>query len=188
MSERIWIMGASEGIGAALARAWAARGARLILSARSGDRLTELAEKLGGAEVLPCDVTDRETLAQAARQIGAGGPLDRAVTLAALYDPGKVMQIDPDRAGQIVTVNLTGCFLYGLLLALAERRMDLDPNIRRIVFVGFMGAFTTFSSLISDTVTVHMAQEGMLLAMGRLIAHNALGIGVFFLGTRLGSL
>ena len=85
-----------------------------------------------------------------------------------------------------LAVNLTGCFLYGLLLALAERRMDLDPNIRRIVFVGFMGAFTTFSSLISDTV--HMAQEGMLLAMGRLIAHNALGIGVFFLGTRLGSL
>ena len=112
MSERIWIMGASEGIGAALARAWAARGAQLILSARSGDRLTELAEKLGGAEVLPCDVTDRETLAQAARQIGAGGPLDRAVTLAALYDPGKVMQIDPDRAGQIVTVNLTGCFNF----------------------------------------------------------------------------
>ena len=85
-----------------------------------------------------------------------------------------------------LAVNLTGCFLYGLLLALAERRVDLDPNIRRIVFVGFMGAFTTFSSLISDTV--HMAQEGMLLAMGRLIAHNALGIGVFFLGTRLGSL
>ena len=85
-----------------------------------------------------------------------------------------------------LVVNLTGCFLYGLLLALAERRMDLDPNIRRIVFVGFMGAFTTFSSLISDTV--HMAQEGMLLAMGRLIAHNALGIGVFFLGTRLGSI
>ena len=46
MNERIWIMGASEGIGAALARAWAARGAQLILSARSGDRLTELAEKL----------------------------------------------------------------------------------------------------------------------------------------------
>ena len=43
-----------------------------------------------------------------------------------------------------LAVNLTGCFLYGLLLALAERRMDLDPNIRRIVFVGFMGAFTTF--------------------------------------------
>ncbi|AUH65289.1 SDR family NAD(P)-dependent oxidoreductase [Paracoccus zhejiangensis] len=112
MSERIWIMGASEGIGAALARAWATRGARLILSARSDDRLAELAAALGGAEVLPCDVTDRESLARAASQIAAGGPLDRAVTLAALYDPGKVMQIDPDRAGQIVTVNLTGCFNF----------------------------------------------------------------------------
>ncbi|MDB6182193.1 SDR family NAD(P)-dependent oxidoreductase [Paracoccus fistulariae] len=113
MSERIWIMGASDGIGAALARVWAAEGADLILSARSADKLSDLAEELGsGATVLPCDVTDRDSLAAAASRIQEGGPLDRAVTLAALYDPGKVMQVDPDRAGQIVTVNLTGCFNF----------------------------------------------------------------------------
>lgn len=112
MSERIWIMGASDGIGAALARAWAARGARLILSARSEDKLTALADELGGAEVVACDVIDRDSLKDAASRIGAGGPLDRAITLAALYDPGKVMEIDPQRAAQIVTVNLAGCFTF----------------------------------------------------------------------------
>ncbi|AUH33011.1 SDR family NAD(P)-dependent oxidoreductase [Paracoccus tegillarcae] len=112
MSERIWIMGASDGIGAALAREWARRGARLVLSARSHDKLTALAAEIGGAEVLACDVADRGSLEDAARQIKAGGQLDRAITLAALYDPGKVMQIDPDRAAQIVTVNLTGCFNF----------------------------------------------------------------------------
>ncbi|WBU59608.1 SDR family NAD(P)-dependent oxidoreductase [Paracoccus albus] len=112
MSERIWIMGASDGIGAALARLWAARGASLILSARSEDRMADLAQELGGAEVLPCDVTDRDSLDTVAKAIIDGGKLDRAITLAALYDPGKVMELDPDEAARIVNVNLTGSFNF----------------------------------------------------------------------------
>ena len=112
MSERIWIMGASDGIGAALARLWAARGASLILSARSEDRLADLAQELGGAEVLPCDVTDRDSLDTVAKAIIDRGKVDRAITLAALYDPGKVMELDPDQAARIVNVNLTGSFNF----------------------------------------------------------------------------
>lgn len=112
MSERIWIMGASDGIGAALARLWAATGADVILSARSADRLVDLARELGGAQVLPCDVTDRDSLTATARQIDAGGKLDRAITLAALYDPGKVVELDPDQASRIIAVNLTGSFNF----------------------------------------------------------------------------
>ncbi|APZ52354.1 SDR family NAD(P)-dependent oxidoreductase [Salipiger abyssi] len=111
-SPRIWIMGASDGIGAALAREYAARGARLVLSARSGDALQKLAEEIGGAEVVTADVADRESLSAAAARIAEGGRLDRAITLAALYDPGKVLEIDPDRATQIVTVNLAGSFHF----------------------------------------------------------------------------
>lgn len=108
----IWIMGASEGIGAALARAYAARGARLVLSARSETVLRRLADEIGGARVIAADVTNPETLATAAREIAAERPLDAAITLAALYDPGKVMEIDPDRADRIVTANLTGSFHF----------------------------------------------------------------------------
>lgn len=112
MTERIWIMGASEGIGAALARAWAGRDVQLILSARSEDKLTGLAAELGNVEILPCDVSNLDSLQTAAKTILAGGPIDRAITLAALYDPGKVMQIDAEQAAKIVAVNLTGSFNF----------------------------------------------------------------------------
>lgn len=109
--ETIWIIGATEGIGAALAREWAKRGARLVLSARSTERLSELAASLGPEHIaIPLDVSDRETLALAGEQIARIGPLDRIVHLAAMYDPGKVSELDPSTAAQIVSVNLTGSF------------------------------------------------------------------------------
>ena len=110
-AQTIWIIGASEGIGAALARNWAKRGARLILSARSEARLAELAASLGPDHLaIPLDVGDRASLEGAAAKIAALGPLDRIVHLAALYDPGKIADLDPDTAAHIVTVNLTGSF------------------------------------------------------------------------------
>lgn len=108
MSERIWIMGASDGIGAELARQYAARGARVILSARRADTLQAVAADCPGATVIAADVSERATLADAAAQIAAGGPLDRAINLAALYAPGKTMEADPERAAQMVSVNLMG--------------------------------------------------------------------------------
>lgn len=109
--ETIWIIGATEGIGAALAREWAARGARLVLSARSAPKLAELAASLGPDHMaVPLDVGNRQTLNHAAEQIALIGPLDRVVHLAALYDPGKIADLNPDTAAQIVSVNLTGSF------------------------------------------------------------------------------
>ncbi len=109
--ERIWIIGASDGIGAAVARAFAASGATLILSARSEDRLQQLADDLGaGHVVVSMDVGDRASVEAAATTVMAHGLIDRVIHLAALYDPGKVADIDPVMAAQIVTVNLTGTF------------------------------------------------------------------------------
>ncbi|MBZ0128307.1 MAG: SDR family NAD(P)-dependent oxidoreductase [Rhodobacteraceae bacterium] len=110
-AETIWIIGASEGIGAALAVAWAALGARLILSARSAPQLAELAASLGPRHIaLPLDVGDRTSIDAAAAKVAEIGSLDRVVHLAALYDPGKIAHLDPETAAKIVTVNLTGSF------------------------------------------------------------------------------
>lgn len=52
----------------------------------------------------------------------------------------------------IFVVNVSGCFLLGLLLTvLAERRPDAWPGWRLLLGVGFLGGYTTFSTLLYDT-------------------------------------
>lgn len=109
--ETIWIIGASDGIGAALAREWATHGTRLVLSARSIDRLNDLVAELGEEHVaIALDVADRVSVDAAAKQVAELGPLDRIINLAAIYDPGQISELNSDTAAQIVSINLTGSF------------------------------------------------------------------------------
>ena len=111
-NKRIWILGASSGIGQALARELARRGARLVLSARSVAPLETLADELGQGEVVPLDISDPESLDAARVEILAGGTLDTMITTAALYDPGHVDQIARDSARKLVEVNLLGSLWF----------------------------------------------------------------------------
>lgn len=107
-NKRYWIMGASSGIGAALAAEMNKRGAHLVLSARSDEKLQEVASTLDDCKVITADVSDPDSLKLAASAITNLGALDGAINLAAIYDPGRVMEADAAKAAQIVTVNLTG--------------------------------------------------------------------------------
>lgn len=107
---RIWIIGASAGIGAALARALAKRGAILILSARDGDALASLAAECPGARVEPLDIGQPGAVAAAVAMLSAEAPLDAVICTAALYDPGRVADLDPARAEAMVRVNILGTF------------------------------------------------------------------------------
>ncbi|MFE3836539.1 SDR family NAD(P)-dependent oxidoreductase [Pseudogemmobacter sonorensis] len=106
--KRIWIIGASAGIGAALARAFATKGARLILSARDEAMLAALAGECGGAQVLPLDLALPETLEGAVAALRRSEPLDAVICTAALYEPSRVAGIDPGKAAEMVRVNLLG--------------------------------------------------------------------------------
>lgn len=101
---RVWLVGASAGIGAAMAHELAGRGARLALSARSADKLHALG--LADALLLPCDATDSASLA-AARQalLAAWGGLDLVVYLAGDYVPMRADDFDLARAEQVIAVN-----------------------------------------------------------------------------------
>lgn len=105
--KRIWIIGASAGIGEALARALAAEGASLILSARDGAALDRLAAEFK-AMALPLDLADRDSLRRAVTRLEADPALDAVICTAALYHPGRVADLDPDQTEALVRVNLLG--------------------------------------------------------------------------------
>ena len=86
-----------------------------------------------------------------------------------------------------LVVNALGCFLFGVVWALAEERMLISGETRLIVLVGFMGAFTTFSTYAYETSAMLRDAE-WLLAAGNLLGQNLLGIACFFIGVALGRL
>jgi short-subunit dehydrogenase len=102
--KRVWLVGASSGIGAALAGELARRGARVALSARSVDRLRALA--IQGALLLPCDATDTTGLAGArASLLAAWGGVDLVIYLTGDYVPMRAADFDLAVAEKVVTVN-----------------------------------------------------------------------------------
>ena len=104
---RVWLVGASTGIGAALARLLAGLGARLALSARSPDGLRAL--DIPGALILPCDATAADSLRAAhASVLAAWGGIDLVIYLAGDYVPMQARDFDAARAEQVVAVNFNG--------------------------------------------------------------------------------
>lgn len=110
----VWIIGASTGIGNALAHELAGRGAILALSARGGDKLEQLRLQLGDAHrVFPLDVTDAASCGHTIHEImSAFGRLDRVIFLAAAYKPMKITALDLDETRKIIEVNLLGAFNF----------------------------------------------------------------------------
>ena len=74
-----------------------------------------------------------------------------------------------------LVVNVLGCFLFGVVWTLEQEHELVSPETRVILLVGFMGAFTTFSTFAFETVTL-LREPGLLHAAGNFLAHNVLGL------------
>jgi NADP-dependent 3-hydroxy acid dehydrogenase YdfG len=109
------ITGASSGIGAASARAAAADGWRVVLAARSHDRLRALADELGGAEralAVSCDVTDWDDQQRMVDQaLSAFGQLDAAFANAGFGAPRGFLASTPEHWREMVLTNVYGAAL-----------------------------------------------------------------------------
>jgi len=79
-----------------------------------------------------------------------------------------------------LAVNLIGSFFIGLLWGIFEEQ-NLSPNFRSLVFVGFLGGFTTFSTYSLETL--NFLRDGEYkLGLVNVLANNILGIGLAFVG------
>ena len=108
-----WIIGASAGIGRALAGELAGRGHSIALSARNEKALEQLHDELprDGHLVAALDVGDNKSVRRARDNILRRWPrIDRVVYMAGIYQPMRMGEMDLDETRKILEVNLLGAF------------------------------------------------------------------------------
>jgi len=93
--------------------------------------------------------------------------------------------LGPGFAWGTLSVNLLGCFLIGIALALIEGRGSFGPSERLLFMTGFLGALTTFSTYALESV--QFARSGAIgIAALNLVTNNVLGILLVLVGLWLG--
>jgi NAD(P)-dependent dehydrogenase (short-subunit alcohol dehydrogenase family) len=133
-----WVVGASSGIGAAVAQELARRGAVVAVSARRQEQLDEVS---GGAMlVIPTDVTDAAAMASAAADIAATlGPIDLVVISAGYWQPMDADAWDTEVFDRHMRVNLSGTSntISAVLPSMLDRRSGVIAGVSSVA--GYRG-------------------------------------------------
>lgn len=109
---RVWVVGASSGIGAATALALANEGAQVVVSARSAGALQRLvADGHGRIVSHPLDVTDAGAVQQVVQSVLAQGPVDLMVYCAGHYRAMRADHLDLPDMQRHLEINYTGALL-----------------------------------------------------------------------------
>ena len=86
-------------------------------------------------------------------------------------------------AGTMV-VNVTGCFLIGLIMTLLTERLQPHPHWRLALVVGFLGGYTTFSSFEWETYSA-VREGGLWIGLANIVGSVTLGYAAVWLGALL---
>jgi NADP-dependent 3-hydroxy acid dehydrogenase YdfG len=166
------ITGASSGIGEATARQAAERGYRLVLAARREDKVSALAEELGGPEralAVRCDVTDWED-----QQSLAQTCLDRFGRLDVVYanagmpgSPGGFSGADPERWREMVLTNV-----YGAALTARACLEALQASRGHLLLTGSVAGRRAISG------SMYSATKWAVTGMGEAIRQEMNGTGM----------
>ena len=146
----ILITGASSGIGRATAEVFLAKGWRVGLVARRIEMLEEVAQGQAHAVVLPADVTDAVTMADA---FAAFGDVDVLFNNAGMFGPSApIDEIALEDWAQVLNVNLNGMFIAARL---AFGAMRTSGRGGRIINNGSISAHTPREGSVCYTTTKH---------------------------------
>lgn len=127
---RAWLVGASSGIGRATASALHARGAQVVVSARSAAALQTFTAQHPGSQAVALDVTDRTAVQVTAAELLAQGPLDLVCYCAGTYQPLRATAFDLDVMLHHQQVNVSGALhvLGAVLPALVQAAQAGQPS------------------------------------------------------------
>jgi len=161
-----WLIGASEGLGRALAHQLDAAGASLVLSARNEARVQDLAADLTHARAVPVDVTDAESVRRAR---AAAGKIDGLIYCAGAYQPMAATDWQPDTALTIADVNFMGA-----MRVLGETLPGfVDRGGGDITLIGSLAAFRGLPRSIG-----YSASKAALLSLAETMRRDLKGTGV----------
>ena len=164
------VTGASGGIGAAIARALAAQGARVGLSGTREAALEALAGELDGAAVLPCNLGDSEAAdGLVARAEEALGPLDILVSNAGVTRDGLFLRMRDEDWQTVLDINLTA----GFRLARSALRGMMRRRRGRIIAVSSVVGVTGNPGQAN-----YAASKAGMIGMTKAVAAEVAGRGV----------
>ncbi len=130
------VTGATGGIGGAIARAFHAQGATVVISGTKADKLEALAAELGSrVHIIPCDLGNRVEVAGLAKQAEAAlGHLDILVNNAGVTKDNLFMLLKDDDWDRVMNVNLTSAFALcrSAVRGMIKRRFGRIINITSI--------------------------------------------------------
>lgn len=169
----VLLTGASGGIGQAIARAFAARGAQLILTGRRAEALGALADEVSGRAIV-CDLADRR---EVARLLAEAGEVDILVANAAHPASGLLTDLDQERIDRMLEVNLRApiALARGLAPGMIARASG------HMVFISSLAgkAASSASSLYSAT---KFGLRGFALAIREDLHPHGVGVSVVLPG------
>lgn len=162
-SKRVWVTGASSGIGEALIAPLAARGARVAISARRAGTLDALAAawRARGADVVavPIDVTSRESVAHAVTAVEAAlGGIDVAILNAGSHVSGDGHRFDGQQYADNMTLNFLGTVwcIDAVLPAMLRRGSGYIAGVASVA--GFRGVPAAGAYGASKAALIHMLE------------------------------
>jgi NAD(P)-dependent dehydrogenase (short-subunit alcohol dehydrogenase family) len=159
------VTGGGQGIGAAVARALARAGARVVVAARSKDRIDAVAAEIKGKAV-QCDVTDAASVQGLAR---AAGAVDILVNNAGVAHSAPLLKITLDDWDRVLATNATGTFLCTQAFAggMLERKRGAIVNVASVA--GLEGA---------RYIAAYAAAKHAVIGFTRSVAAELEGTGV----------
>lgn len=156
--KRVWIIGASSGIGRATASALHAAGAQVIVSARQQEALQEFAAQHAGTQALVLDASDQLAVQAAALQVLAGGRLDCVVYCAGYYQAMRGFALDLELGLRHMQVNYFGA-LYLLDAVVKPLMAQGGAHISLVGSVaGYRGLPNSLAYGPSKAALIHLAE------------------------------
>lgn len=165
MNKVILITGASSGIGEAIARELAARGARVLMGARRTERLDAIADDLrrNGADVAtaPLDVTDRGAVQRFAQTaLDRWGRIDVLVNNAGIMPLSPLSALNTGEWDRMVDVNIKGV-LWGIAAVLPVMERQGEGQIINIASIGALQAAPTAAVYCGTKFAVRAISDGL---------------------------